>query len=155
MSGKNRIYHSCLEGELIRIKVLALYWLSFFIQFKIILVLDMSSDFWLKLKTFLYYIMRLKMLWKPFVLTGFNTSPAREARGATSLLPGGGKHPGSPFILCWYLAADMGGRVFITLGHGSISRSPRGLYWHYSGWGRSCSHWAVVWCDPNTGGEGE
>lgn len=48
-----------------------IYWLSFFIQIKIFLVIFMKKDFHLKLVLLGYYVMRSWILFKPSVLVGF------------------------------------------------------------------------------------
>lgn len=48
------------------------YWLMFFIQCEIFLALDMSGDFFKKkpkLELFMYYVMRLHVLFKPSAST--------------------------------------------------------------------------------------
>lgn len=66
----------CIWKEFTQYLNVGNYWLMFFIQCEIFLALDMSGDFFLKtkkqkLELFMYYVMRLHVLFKPSASTDF------------------------------------------------------------------------------------
>lgn len=110
------------------------FFLSFVVQFEIFPGFLYDEWFCIETWTFWYYIMRLWIVFKPSVLTGFLwLCSVRGRMGAASLLPSRGTSPGVPLgqgrapCYCW-----------VGLG---VTSSPCCLYQHSS---RVCLHVEVL-----------